>query len=138
MSPDQDQSLAHLPDEPLAQVATAEDGIERPAGLRDKYRYIRELGSGAQATTVLAERLSDGELVAVKSVHLCNVDDWKQVELFERECQTLAALNINGIPHYYEQVADYDKDMPQLHLVQSYNDSSSTWNMLIKTGKKGI
>ncbi len=114
-------------------VSVVEHGKSKlPSILSEKYRYIEELGSGAQATTVLAERLSDGERVAIKSLHISNVDDWKQIELFERECNTLASIDIEGIPKYYEHISDLDGEQPQLHLIQSYIEGE---NLAVRMAK---
>jgi eukaryotic-like serine/threonine-protein kinase len=45
-----------------------------------------------------AERNSDGKTVAVKALSLRSMSDWKQLELFEREAQTLEGLRHPGIP----------------------------------------
>ena len=45
----------------------------------------RFLGKGGVGTTYSAIDLETNSTVAIKSVSLRQLDDWKQVELFERE-----------------------------------------------------
>lgn len=40
----------------------------------------------------------DGRPVAVKALSLRALRDWKQLDLFQREAQTLSALSHPGIP----------------------------------------
>ena len=44
----------------------------------------------------------DGREVAVKALSLKRMTAWKQLELFEREAQTLEALSHPAIPKYLE------------------------------------
>ena len=48
--------------------------------------------------------------VAVKVLSLRGMTNWKQLELFEREAQTLASLQHPAIPRY---VAHFEQDMLQ-------------------------
>lgn len=69
--------------------------------LHGKYTIQEVLGTGGSATTYQA-LASDGRRVAVKVLSLKSVKDWKQLTLFQREAQTLAALNHPGIPKYID------------------------------------
>ena len=66
----------------------------------DRYEVIRELGSGGFGTTYAATDRQTGGEVAVKVLDLSRVDDWKAVELFEREARALRSLDHPGIPAY--------------------------------------
>ena len=48
-----------------------------------------------------------GKLVAVKALSLQRMSDWKQLDLFQREANTLKELQHPGIPQY---VADFEED----------------------------
>ena len=53
----------------------------------------------------------DGTVVAVKALSLRRMTDWKQLELFEREAQTLKSLDHRGIPKYIDYLSeDTEKD----------------------------
>ena len=53
----------------------------------------------------------DGQVVAVKALSLRRMTDWKQLELFEREAQTLETLKHPGIPKYIDYLSeDTEKD----------------------------
>ena len=53
----------------------------------------------------------DGRVVAVKALSLRRMTDWKQLELFEREANTLKSLDHPGIPKYIDYLSeDTEKD----------------------------
>jgi serine/threonine protein kinase len=82
----------------------------------DRYDVEHELGSGGFGTTYAAIDRDSGQRVAVKILDLSSVDDWKAVELFEREAQVLQSLDHDAIPDYVEFVPM--KDEQQAYLVQ--------------------
>ena len=55
----------------------------------------------------LQARDAEGKLVAVKALSLQSMSDWKQLDLFQREANTLKQLQHPGIPTY---VADFEDD----------------------------
>lgn len=70
------------------------------------------IGSGAQGRTFRAFDTTLGRPVAVKVLTLAGIGrDWKGFELFERECAVLATLSHQGVPHYYEHVANEDEGL---------------------------
>lgn len=50
---------------------------------------------------------AEGKQVAVKALSLQSMSDWKQLDLFQREANTLKQLQHPGIPKY---VADFEDD----------------------------
>jgi serine/threonine protein kinase len=71
------------------------------------YTVVRELGKGGQGRTLLVEREGEaGSRYVLKLLRLEHVDDWKQVELFEREVATLAALDHPGIPRLVDRIEE--------------------------------
>ena len=76
-----------------------------------RYRILDILGQGGVGTTYKAEDLQSGEQLALKALSLRRMNDWKKMELFEREARILAQLNHPAIPRYldYFQV-DTPKD----------------------------
>src|SRR5690606_7491626 len=82
------------------------------------YAVVRELGQGGQGRTLLVEREGEpGSRYVLKLLRLEHVDDWKQVELFEREVSTLAALEHPGIPRLIDRVLE---DGRTAGIVQTY------------------
>jgi serine/threonine protein kinase len=77
-------------------------GEDAPKGevLLGRYRIEALLGKGGFASTWAATELSSQKPVALKCLSLEQVDDWKSVELFEREAKVLSQLNHPGIPAY--------------------------------------
>jgi serine/threonine protein kinase len=70
-------------------------------GLAGRWRIERALGSGSFGTTFLA-RGEDGAAVALKQLRIDRMDDWKALELFEREAQALATLAHPRIPRHHD------------------------------------
>ncbi|HVP18885.1 MAG TPA: serine/threonine-protein kinase [Spirochaetia bacterium] len=70
--------------------------------LGDKYRIERELGKGGAGITFLVRDAQSGELAVAKLLHLDLLQDWKAVELFEREAAILKALHHERIPAYID------------------------------------
>ncbi|NJK70140.1 MAG: protein kinase [Oscillatoriales cyanobacterium RU_3_3] len=70
--------------------------------IAEKYRIIDTLGQGGNGITYKAEDIKTGDRVALKALSFYHMTDWKQMELFDREAQTLANLNHPGIPKYLD------------------------------------
>ncbi|WP_446401283.1 serine/threonine protein kinase [Coleofasciculus sp. C1-SOL-03] len=86
--------------------------------MAQRYRILNVLGQGCIATTYKAKDLQTGQLVAIKSLSLYQISDWKTLDLFKREAETLAQLNHPAIPKY---LAYFQVDTPEsldFHLVQ--------------------
>ncbi|EIE21372.1 kinase-like protein [Coccomyxa subellipsoidea C-169] len=78
--------------------------------LGGKYTVLEVMGRGSNGVTYKAEG-PDGKTVAVKALSLRRMTDWKQLELFEREAQTLETLKHPGIPRYIDYLSeDTEKD----------------------------
>jgi Protein kinase domain len=68
--------------------------------LADRYRIERELGRGGAGITFLVSDVQGGPPAVAKLLHLDLLQDWKAVELFEREAAVLKALHHDRIPAY--------------------------------------
>jgi serine/threonine protein kinase len=94
-----------------------------------RYQIRSILGQGGLGITYAADDLERGERVALKALSLRRIDDFKAVELFEREARILAQLNHPAIPRYlnYFQV-DQERDR-LFYIVQQLAEGSalSTW-----------
>ena len=105
--------------------------IETPEILRRKYRFIRQIGEGANGITYLAVERVSGEKVAVKQ--LKKVDDFKSFDLFRREVETMKSVDIDGVPKYIDYI-ERSGSLDDYYLVQEYidNRSSNTSKISIK------
>ncbi|MEQ8957862.1 MAG: serine/threonine-protein kinase [Coleofasciculus sp. C2-GNP5-27] len=68
--------------------------------IAQRYRILNVLGQGGMGRTYKAEDLQTGQLVAIKSLSLRQIPDWKTLDLFKREAETIAQLNHPAIPKY--------------------------------------
>ena len=66
--------------------------------INNRYHVISLLGEGGMGITYEAEDLSTKSKVALKTISLKQVNDWKQIELIEREAEVLKNLNHPAIP----------------------------------------
>jgi serine/threonine protein kinase len=114
--------------------------VRGPASGRQTYRstddheyvVLRELGAGGQGRTLLVAREGDPQSrYVLKLLHLQHVDDWKQVELFEREVSTLAALAHPGIPRLHARIVE---DGRTAGIVQSYVEGHTVATQIAEHG----
>ncbi|KAL4535053.1 hypothetical protein Ndes2526A_g05906 [Nannochloris sp. 'desiccata'] len=70
--------------------------------LDNRYEVDSVLGRGGNGVTYRCLDTETGHLVAVKSLSLKNLRDWKQLDLFQREAQILENLSHPGIPKYID------------------------------------
>ncbi|MGB0560967.1 MAG: serine/threonine protein kinase [Spirulinaceae cyanobacterium] len=102
--------------------------------IRDRYRIGEPLGQGAIGTTYGAIDQTNGLEVALKVLSLKQVSDWKVLELFEREAQTLAQLDHPCIPKYLDHFhLDTESDR-RFYLVQELIEGQSL-ETLIRNGQ---
>jgi serine/threonine protein kinase len=77
--------------------------IAHPSSDRETHYQIGGiLGEGGSGTTYRAQILGTDRSVALKQLSLVQMDEWKALELFEREAQILAQLNHPAIPKYID------------------------------------
>ncbi len=91
----------------------------------EAYEIKTELGSGGFGTTYLATHLASGEACAVKALSFEHLQDWKSVELFEREAQTLQQLKHPRIPRYRDFIQQTINEKTRFFLVQDYASGKS-------------
>jgi predicted Ser/Thr protein kinase len=103
--------------------------------VNNQYRIEAFLGKGGMGKTYRALDIKSGKKVALKLLCFSDIDDWKIVELFEREAKTLAALNHPLIPDYLDNFRiEEGKDLYYV-LVQEYIDGNNLLD-LIHAGKR--
>ncbi|MEW5850728.1 MAG: serine/threonine-protein kinase [Myxococcota bacterium] len=83
-----------------------------------RYRMGRRLGSGGQGSAHLALDEKTGKRVAVKAFELAKVKDWKELDLFRRECRVLKDVRHTGIPEYLDELESEDHKVH--YLVMEY------------------
>jgi len=93
--------------------------------VQDRYRISHVLGQGGIGITYAAEDLQTGDHVALKALSLRRMNEWKVLELFEREAKVLAQLDHPAIPRYldYFQI-DHQSDL-DFYIVQQLVEGRS-------------
>lgn len=84
-----------------------------------RYTVERKLGEGGFGSTWLALDEESGQHVAIKQFDMRRAQDWKAVELFEREARVLRGLAHPAIPAYLDYVEQEDEGTLLLYLVQA-------------------
>jgi serine/threonine protein kinase len=90
-----------------------------------RYEVLEERGSGSQGTLSLALELDSGRRVALKELDLTRVDDWKAIELFEREAAILETLDHPHIPGYVDAFHLDDDSGSRFFLAQEFIEGQS-------------
>ena len=86
--------------------------------INDKYRITDILGKGGVAITYSAIALETESPVAIKVISLKQLQDWKEIELFQREAEVLAKLDHPAIPNYIDYFALETEKDKAFYLVQ--------------------
>jgi Protein kinase domain/Ankyrin repeats (3 copies) len=77
--------------------------IAHPESEREThYQIAGILGEGGSGITYRALIVGTDRFVALKQLSLAQMDDWKAIDLFEREAQILSQLNHPAIPKYID------------------------------------
>lgn len=109
-----------------------------------RYAIDGVLGAGAQGTTFVGTDLKTGARVAVKVFDLGRAKDWKAIDLFDREVQTLKSLEHPGIPKFLDVIVDEETGARALirtlvpgeslkHIVDGEGrlSEAALWNVLV-------
>lgn len=70
--------------------------------IAERYFVQSVLGQGSSGITFAVEDIHTHQQYALKALSLKGIQDWKQLELFEREAQVLAQLDHRAIPQYID------------------------------------
>ena len=101
-----------------------------PPSLETKYRFVEEIGHGAQGRIFKAIRLADNKTVVIKQLNVSSIKTWKEYELFHREAEVLASLKIKGVAAFYDAIDCLDDEPPCSYIVQEYIEGVSLKKML--------
>jgi serine/threonine protein kinase len=96
----------------------------------DRYQIVTLLGQGGTGKTYSAIDLNNNQKVAIKTVFLSEITDWKTLDLFEREAKVLATLNHPYIPNYLDYFYLDTKTDRRFYLVQELVTGSSLYNLV--------
>ncbi|MBE9079249.1 ABC transporter substrate-binding protein [Romeria aff. gracilis LEGE 07310] len=107
----------------------------RGHALSDRYQILSTLGQGSTGHTYKAQMIDLDCPVAIKVLSLKQIDDWKMLDLFEREAQVLKRLDHPGIPRYIDYFQTNEDADQHFHLVQSLAAGESLAN-LVKAGRQ--
>ncbi|MBZ0234760.1 MAG: protein kinase [Deltaproteobacteria bacterium] len=90
-----------------------------PTRLRERWRVLGPLARGGSARVFRGFDTEAAREVALKVLELGEVEDWKQVELFERQLPLLRRLRHRGIPEVHDAFEHQAGGRTLLVLVQS-------------------
>ncbi|MBD1829228.1 serine/threonine protein kinase [Microcoleus vaginatus GB1-A2] len=88
--------------------------------LAERYEVQRQLGKQTGRQTLLARDLQTQKLVVIKQLFLGSDFEWQDLKLFEREAETLKALDHPAIPRYLDYLEIDEPDSKGFALVQTY------------------
>jgi hypothetical protein len=108
---------------------------EFPASLNGRYDIERKIGEGGFAETFLALDRKTGTRCVLKVLSWKEVDDWKTIELFEREARVLSQIDHPQIPRFIEFFTHRDGSETKIVLVQEYIPGKNL-AQLIQEGKR--
>ncbi|XWK89201.1 MAG: serine/threonine-protein kinase [Phormidium sp.] len=106
--------LLHQPEEIIAQ----------------RYQIVNILGQGGMGTTYEAQDLQTQGRVAIKSLSLNRAQDWKALELFEREARVLSNLNHPCLPKYLDYFQVETPNNHSFYLVQELVEGRSLFSLV--------
>ncbi len=96
------------------------------------YKIDREIGHGSQGKVFKATDTQTGRNVALKQLRIDSVKTWKEYELFSRESEVLASLNIEGVAHFVESFECLDDDPPCAYIVQDFIEGETLAEIIDK------
>ena len=86
--------------------------------IADRYKIQDKLGQGGSSITYTAIDKKTNEPVAIKALSLSGLNDWKKIELFEREAKILQQLEHWCIPNYIDYFKIETKEDVSFYIVQ--------------------
>jgi serine/threonine protein kinase len=102
--------------------------------LRDRYEILRLLGEGGFASTYQAIDHQTNQHCVIKELSWNKVEDWKFIELFEREARVLSNLDHPQIPRFIEFFTEPSDHGSRIFLVQEFIDGQNLRD-IVQDGK---
>lgn len=96
----------------------------------ERYTRVRSLGGSAPTDTWLARDEERGLDVVLKELRVSRVDQWKTIELFEREAKILRQLEHPCIPAYLDAFHTEDGEDIVFGLVQEFVEGPTLHDLL--------
>ncbi|MEM6436055.1 MAG: serine/threonine-protein kinase, partial [Cyanobacteria bacterium P01_D01_bin.115] len=90
-----------------------------------RYQIMNVLGRGGSGITYRAEDAFTGRQVALKELSLKGLNDWKKLELFEREARVLEDLDHPAIPNYVDYFQVDTADNRLFYIAQEIAEGQS-------------
>lgn len=129
MSASYPHSVTDLREEQLS-YSTVQEYTLIGKTLGNRYRVLREIGSGGMAWVYLAEDIKENELVAVKVLYPQFGEDLSYIQRFNREAKLASTLTD---PHIV-RVLDYGADRDVYYLVMEYIEGQNLREVLTEKG----
>lgn len=105
--------------------------IHQPNDLiNNRYIILKKIGQGGSAITYAAKDLQTELEVAIKVLSLQKLDDWKKIELFEREAKILQQLNHSSIPEYIDYFQIETEADNLFYIVQELAQGKSLFTLI--------
>ncbi len=100
--------------------------------IADRFRLTEILGQGGIGITYAAVDEQTQQEVALKVLSLQQLDNWKTLELFERETEILQQLDHPQIPDYIDYLQIDREDSQEFHLAQELVKGQSLAELIAK------
>lgn len=94
--------------------------IEQDNIINNQYKIIEKHNYGGMGKTYIAQDLSNNKKVILKVLVFREMENWKVLDLFEREVKTLSNLNHPHIPDYIDHFEIEESENIYYFLVQEY------------------
>ncbi len=108
--------------------------VEHQVGdtIADRFHLTEILGQGGIGITYAAVDEQTQQEVALKVLSLQQLDNWKTLELFERETETLKQLDHPQIPEYIDYLQIDRQDSQEFYLAQELVKGESLAELIAK------
>jgi hypothetical protein len=103
--------------------------------LASRYRIESLIARGGIGSTYLGVDIKENRKVAIKALDFNRMEDWKILELFQREVKTLKAVRHPLIPDYYDNFEHDEDGRKYFILVQEYVAGANLHD-LVASGKR--
>ncbi|VEP17399.1 Protein kinase (fragment) [Hyella patelloides LEGE 07179] len=98
--------------------------------ISDRYIIKDKLGQGGSSITYAAIDKESDRQVAIKALSLTGLNDWKKIELFEREAKILQQLDHPAIPSYLDYFKIETEDDIYFYIVQQLAPGQSLAHLI--------